>query len=51
MKWEDTFEHKPGRGLIQYLRNVCRDIAYQTASPHMLLQDRDPSVSILMKPV
>ena len=28
---------------------MCRDIAFQTATPHMLLQDRDPSVSILMK--
>lgn len=47
--WEDDFILKPGRPLIQYLRNVSRDIAAPITRPHTLLTDQLPEQSVLKK--
>lgn len=47
--WENNFVLRPGRNLIQYLRNICRDIAASIPAPQQLLCDSSPEASLLLK--
>ena len=49
MQWETDYANVPGKGLVMYLRHVCRDIAHQTPTPHYELCDSLPYSSVLMK--
>jgi thiol-disulfide isomerase/thioredoxin len=47
--WESNFVLAPTRSLVKMLRHLCRAIAFADPKPHMLLCDRYPEMSLLMK--
>ena len=47
--WEDEFCLKPTKNLIQYLRNISREIAFPVLNPHQMLLDNHPATSEIMK--
>ena len=48
MHWEKYWANKPGKPLIKYFRNICREIAYPNPTPHFMLRDANPNASMLL---
>ena len=46
--WENEYDVRPGRTLIQYLRNISREIGYSNPNPHHNLLDGNPTLSLLV---